>query len=275
MALSFCSNSDVSLQYHLNTEMEGFLHSQPQLECDLFGFNNSLALPDPCFDPILQPEELCYSDIYSTTHLLPPFPSPSIFPHQDQFESYSQYHQKSCANLAPEFFTSTVPAVEYLPEILAPLPELIKAPSTSFNYGKSDETGRKAGDQVNLSPQSIAARERRRKITKKTQELGSLIPGGQKMNTAEMLQAAYKYVKFLQAQVGLLQIMSLIQEKKEIVHTEELPSLLASQAIQEKLYSSEKCLIPKEFVGTLANDPEIQSRPLISHDIHHLLRIDG
>lgn len=58
-----------------------------------------------------------------------------------------------------------------------------------------------------LSAQSIAARERRRKITEMTQELGKLVPGGNKMNTAEMLQAASKYVKFMQAQVKLLQLM--------------------------------------------------------------------
>lgn len=63
-----------------------------------------------------------------------------------------------------------------------------------------------------VSPQSVAARERRRKITEKTQELGKLVPGGNKMSTAEMFQAAYKYVKFLQAQVSVLQsIDSLIQ----------------------------------------------------------------
>lgn len=62
-----------------------------------------------------------------------------------------------------------------------------------------------------LSAQSIAARQRRRKITEKTQELGKLIPGGNKMNTAEMFQAAYKYVKFLQSQVYLLQLMASFQ----------------------------------------------------------------
>lgn len=59
-----------------------------------------------------------------------------------------------------------------------------------------------------VSAQSLAARERRKKITDKTQELGKLIPGGSKMNTAEMLQSAFKYVKFLQSQVQILQLMS-------------------------------------------------------------------
>ncbi|KVH89308.1 Myc-type, basic helix-loop-helix (bHLH) domain-containing protein, partial [Cynara cardunculus var. scolymus] len=43
------------------------------------------------------------------------------------------------------------------------------------------------------------ARVRRRKISEKTQELGKLIPG-----------AAFKYIKFLQAQVGVLKLMASI-----------------------------------------------------------------
>lgn len=65
----------------------------------------------------------------------------------------------------------------------------------------------KISEEKCVSVQSIAARERRRKITKRTQELGKLVPGGSKMNTAEMLQSAFKYIKYLQAQVGILQVM--------------------------------------------------------------------
>lgn len=52
--------------------------------------------------------------------------------------------------------------------------------------------------------QSVAARLRRRRISEKTRELAQLIPGGPRMTTAEMLLAARNYVKFLQAQLGLL-----------------------------------------------------------------------
>ncbi|PWA90579.1 Myc-type, basic helix-loop-helix (bHLH) domain-containing protein [Artemisia annua] len=55
-----------------------------------------------------------------------------------------------------------------------------------------------------LGAKSFAVRVRRRNISEKTQELGKLIPGGQKMNTPEMFQAAFKYVKFLQTQIGVL-----------------------------------------------------------------------
>ena len=52
--------------------------------------------------------------------------------------------------------------------------------------------------------QSKAARVRRRKIKDKTNELGKLVPGGSKMNTAQMFEAASKYVKFMQTQLEIL-----------------------------------------------------------------------
>ncbi|OMO82632.1 hypothetical protein COLO4_22896 [Corchorus olitorius] len=144
--------------------------------------------------------------------------------------------------------------------------------------GCSAGAGAGAANSSNLSSQSMAARQRRRKITNKTQELGKLIPGAHKMNTAQMLQAAYKYVKFLQAQVALLQpllISSIHQgagEEALMQSQQQLQNLLASQAIQEKLYSEEKCLVPKHFLQALVNDYQIdESKPLIIEDINRLL----
>lgn len=96
-------------------------------------------------------------------------------------------------------------------ELLAPVLQEASVPEMqAHGYGGGTSTTKKAASGV-LSAQSIAARERRRKITEKTQELGKLIPGGNKLNTAEMFQSASKYVKFLQAQVSLLQLMGFIQ----------------------------------------------------------------
>ncbi|XP_021907542.1 transcription factor bHLH53-like [Carica papaya] len=114
---------------------------------------------------------------------------------------------------------SSVPLPEFysLHEIQPPPPLMelqVPALPSVFDTGKvvsdedDDQNVRKAGNGVSLSAQSIAARERRRKITEKTQKLAKLIPGGHKMNTAEMFQAASKYVKYLQAQVGVLQLLS-------------------------------------------------------------------
>lgn len=62
--------------------------------------------------------------------------------------------------------------------------------------------------------QSLAARERGKKITDKTQQLGKLVPGGNKMNTAKMLESAFSYVKFLQSQVHVHQLMSSLNPSK-------------------------------------------------------------
>lgn len=62
--------------------------------------------------------------------------------------------------------------------------------------------------QTNVTAQSITARKRRRKIANKTQELSKLIPGAHRMNTADMFGAAYKYIKLLKVQVGILDFMA-------------------------------------------------------------------
>ncbi|KAI3945799.1 hypothetical protein MKW98_023073 [Papaver atlanticum] len=114
------------------------------------------------------------------------------------------------------------------------------------NYGGGGYVETSNGKKSNsgyLSAQSVAARERRRKISEKTQQLGKLVPGGSKLNTAEMFHAAYKYIKFLQAQIGVLEFMGSNQEKKMDCLTPHLGVILASLPIQEKLYAEEKCLV--------------------------------
>ncbi|KAK4364814.1 hypothetical protein RND71_016172 [Anisodus tanguticus] len=95
-----------------------------------------------------------------------------------------------------------------IPEI--PMPVF----STGCCNNNAEVVVKKGGSNNNekkMSAQSIMARQRRKKITEKTQELGKLIPGGHRMNTAEMLQATFKYIKFLQAQAGLLEFMGSYQ----------------------------------------------------------------
>ncbi|OIW04013.1 hypothetical protein TanjilG_30289 [Lupinus angustifolius] len=54
---------------------------------------------------------------------------------------------------------------------------------------------------------SNLARQRRQKLSEKTRCLQKLMPWDTKMDQATLLQHAYKYVKFLQAQLTLLQSM--------------------------------------------------------------------
>ncbi|XP_020554086.1 transcription factor bHLH52 [Sesamum indicum] len=164
----------------------------------------------------------------------------------------------------PPHFNGLVPNTcltqlqDYLPTsevVVLPLPDFSTPPGFSYS---SESPKKEASAGGSLSAQSIAARQRRRKITEKTQELGKLVPGGRKMNTAEMLQAAYKYIKYLQAQVGVLESMSSNNQNREGFESDdELRVLLESPLIQEKLYSTERCLVPAKFVQHLSSDHEI------------------
>lgn len=62
---------------------------------------------------------------------------------------------------------------------------------------------------TSVEPQSVAARHRRKKISERIRVLEKLIPGGNKMDTATMLDEAIEYVKFLQLQVQILESDSL------------------------------------------------------------------
>ncbi|KAI3952644.1 hypothetical protein MKX01_013606 [Papaver californicum] len=120
------------------------------------------------------------------------------------------------------------------------------------DYNGISGTNAKKSKNGYLRTQSVAARERRRKISEKTQQLGKLIPGGSKLNTAEMFHAAYKYIRFLQAQIGILGVMGSIEENYKADYlTPVLEVLLRSIEVQEKLYLEEMCLVSKELFVTM------------------------
>ncbi|KAL6544957.1 hypothetical protein OROMI_023819 [Orobanche minor] len=154
-----------------------------------------------------------------------------------------------------------------LPDFSTGLPAYCSGIVSSGATTTTTETGAGGGGGGSSSPsaQSIAARHRRKKISDKTHELGKLIPGGQKMNTAEMFGAAHKYIKYLQAQVGILEFMASHHQSEEEEEEEEeedqLHGLLESTLIQEKLYSTGKCMVPRKFVQELLHNP---------HHHHHV-----
>ncbi|CAI8612778.1 unnamed protein product [Vicia faba] len=61
--------------------------------------------------------------------------------------------------------------------------------------------------KLSTDPQSVAARERRHRISDRFKILQSMVPGGSKMDTVSMLEEAIHYVKFLKTQILFHQTM--------------------------------------------------------------------
>ncbi|KAK4432258.1 Transcription factor [Sesamum alatum] len=81
--------------------------------------------------------------------------------------------------------------------------------STSVG-GKEKKKKKKGGGgalKLSTDPQSVAARQRRHRISDRFKILQSLVPGGSKLDTVSMLEGAIQYVKFLKTQIWLHQAM--------------------------------------------------------------------
>ncbi|XP_021768510.1 transcription factor bHLH53-like [Chenopodium quinoa] len=252
---------------------------------------------EPLFDPLpLQQLEFNYdcniqncnnnSSPFSYVDFQPPVivPAEEILSFEDDYYSsqFTPFYRKQrvaaqlpCFNepYIPEAFTVPEFGMDYVNDNF----------NKTHNYGYCC-SGNEGGANFNegygsngnkakaISAQSKAARERRRKITEKTQELGKLIPGGNKMNTAEMLQAAAKYVQFMQAQMGILQSIKTLQEDNDQkAKLSNLP-ILSSSFVQEKLYAKEQCLVPLELLSIIEEQYEdYEADPSIKQQIKDLL----
>ncbi|XP_052176012.1 transcription factor bHLH140 [Diospyros lotus] len=122
------------------------------------------------------------------------------------------------------------------------------APESSSvqKYGKENKKGSgrkrsKAAVRLSTDPQSVAARERRHRISDRFKILQSLVPGGAKMDTVSMLEEAIHYVKFLKTQIWLHQTMINFQDD-----VDPLTTLLFPPPPPPSLPAPHQCLYSPE-----------------------------
>jgi hypothetical protein len=118
---------------------------------------------------------------------------------------------------------------------------------------KSVKKTKRSSMKLSTDPQSVAARERRHRISDRFKILQSMVPGGNKLDTVSMLEEAIHYVKFLKTQILLHQRMiNFVDDFDESSSHILLP--------QDNYYSSNDNIIQHNTSGSfesLQNLPQI------------------
>ncbi|XP_031473730.1 transcription factor bHLH117 [Nymphaea colorata] len=231
-----------------------------------------------------------------TLNLEPPDHAGEVKVEQARFHGYNGFLPSLPDAVTPslEAFRQYFPATAPHPSVPIPAARRRKIASSSSSYTLKDverslckpPKGFFTDPYSVCSPRSVlpavpvnrqstapseAARIRRRKISERTRALERLMPWSAKMDTATMLENAFKYVKFLQAQVSVLKSMP---EKSgpfvarfaspstlgtagasifdRIPRHQLLHILVTSPNVQKRLLEGENCIVSVEQLVQMA-----------------------